>query len=76
MLTLLEALQDLADRNQKQIAETLWSIERIKPMSQKELEEWQGKSAQKKNVEQVLEKELKERQENLACVLKLIKKYD
>jgi len=75
MITLKEAFEDLHDRIQKQIAETMWTIERIKPMSQKEVERWQGKTTKKKLLLKSLEEELKERQDNLKTLDGILKNY-
>lgn len=75
MITLKEAFENLHDRIQKQIAETMWTIERIKPMSQKEVEEWQGKTVKKKLLQKNLNQELKERQGNLKTLEKILQKY-
>ncbi len=76
MLTLKQAFEDLYDRMQKQRAETIWTIERIKPMSQKEVEEFQGKAVKKDSILKSLEKELKEREDNLTVVGRLLQKYN
>ncbi|GEM_PF-2902867 len=71
-----EALESLANSMQKQIVETEWEIERIKPLSKKEFEEFQGKTAQKKEIEKLLINKLKEREKNLEVISKMIKKYE
>jgi len=76
LISLAEAFVDLYTRIQKQIAETMWTIERIKPMSQKEVEKFQGKTVKKKLLMEDLQKELEERKGNLKVVLKLINEYD
>ena len=76
MITLKQAFEDLYDRMQKQIAETLWNIERVKPMSQKEVNEFQGKGVKKDLLLKNLEKELKERKDNLKVVGKMLQKYE
>lgn len=76
MISLKEAFEDLHDRMLKQLAETMWTIDRIKPMSQKEVEEFQGKSVQKKLLMKSLKKELKERQGNLKVLEQRLAKYE
>lgn len=76
MITLKEAFENLHDRMQKQIAETIWTIERVKPMSQKEVEEFQGKSVKKKLLEKSLKQELKERQDNIKVLERMLTKYE
>ena len=73
MMTLKEAFENLYDRMLKQVAETMWTIERINPLSQKETEEFQGKTVKKKLLMKSLKQELKERQENLRVLEKMIK---
>jgi hypothetical protein len=75
LISLADAFVDLYTRTQKQLAETIWTIERIKPMSQKEVEEFQGKTVKKGLLMKDLQRELKERKENLKVVLELIKKH-
>jgi len=73
-ITLKEGFIDLYNRMQKQFAETAWTIERVKPMSQKEIEEFQGKVVKKKLLNR-LKKELEERQKNLKVLEKILQKY-
>lgn len=75
MINLHEAFESLHDRMLKQVAETMWTIERINPMSQKETEEFQGDAVKKKLLMKSLKKELEERQENLKVVEKILQKY-
>lgn len=75
IITRKEALINLANIMQKQIVETEWEIERIKPMTQEEFENFQGESAQKGAMEKLLKDKLKERKQNRDYVLKMIGKY-
>lgn len=74
MINLKEAFENLHDRMLKQLAETMWTIERVSPMNQKEVEEFQGKAVKKKLMKS-LKQELKERQENLKVIEKILQKY-
>lgn len=75
-ITLNEGFVNLHNKMIAQVVETLWSMERIRPMDQTEFEEWQGKSAKKEKVEKALIKELKEREKNLEVINEIIKKYE
>ena len=76
MITLKEAFENLHDRIMKQIAETIWTIERVKPMSQEEAEKFQGKAVKKNLLLKSLKEELKERNENLETIKKIIKRHE
>lgn len=76
MITLKEAFENLHDRMMKQLAETIWTMERIKPMNQKEVEKFQGKTVKKNLLLKSLKQELKERTENLESIKKIIKRHE
>jgi hypothetical protein len=67
-----EALVDLANRMQKQIAETEWEIKRIEPLSQKEFEKLQGVETKKEVMIKLLQDKLEERKKNYKVTLKMI----
>lgn len=72
MITFKEALKDLRDRMMKQLAETVWTIERLTPMNRWEVEAFQGKGVVKKKLMKDLTKELKERIENIEVIDKIL----
>ena len=72
IITFKQAMESLGDRMQKQMAETFWSIERIRPMNKKQLETFQGKGAKKKLVLQKLLAEYEERQDNLRVIKNIL----
>jgi phosphopantetheinyl transferase (holo-ACP synthase) len=77
MITLKEAFEDLHDRVQKQIAEKIWEIERIKQFEDKS-NEWYafaGRGAVKKLVLKETKRELKERRDNLKVIKQILKNY-
>ena len=76
LMTEEESYVDLYNRIQKQVGETRWLIKRITPMSQKEVEKFQGKTVKKKLLMENLQKELKERLENREVAKELIKQYE
>ncbi len=75
IITLKEAFEDLYNRIQKQLAETLWTIKRVKPMSSEEVEEFQGSGVKKKLLLKNLQKEKTEREKNLEVVKEIIENY-
>lgn len=72
MLTIKKATEDLFDRMLKQIIETIWTIKRIEPMSQKEVEKFQGTGTIKKKLQEELKSELIERIENIKIAALMI----
>lgn len=76
IITNKEAMIDLANRLVKQKVETLWTIERIKPLDKKQFEKFQGAGANKEKILASLEKELKEREENIKVINKMILEYE
>lgn len=73
MITLKEAFEDFHDRLIKQVAETLWNIERVRPMNQKEVEKFQGKGVIKHKLLVDLTLELRERRKNIEVLDEIIK---
>lgn len=77
MITLKEAFEDLANRLQKQLAEKIWEIKRIEEIKDKS-EEWYmfaGAGAVKKEILKKSKQELKEREDNLKTITKIIKNH-
>lgn len=75
MLKLKQAFEDLHDRMQKQIAEKIWEIERVKGLKEG-TDEWYdfaGAGAIKERVLAKLKKELKERKKNLKVLKEIMK---
>lgn len=75
LLTFKEAFEDLHNRMQKQLAETIWTIERIKPMDQQAVEIFQGKGVKKKMLMKELEIEKETRKGNLKVISEILKNY-
>jgi len=74
-MTIKEAFQNLHDRMILQLAEKIWEIERVKQLKDKSAEwyEFAGPGAIKKKVLDKLEREKKEREENLRVLEEIIK---
>jgi len=74
-MTLKEAFQNLHDRMMLQLAEKIWEIERVKALKDKSKEwyEFVGPGAIKEKVLAKLEREKKEREENLRVLEEIIK---
>lgn len=75
MINLKQAFEDIQERFQKQIAEKIWEIRRIKEIKDKS-EEWYqfaGDGAMKKKVLNKAKEELEERKKNLEVLDKIIK---
>lgn len=75
MITLKEAFEKWHDEMMLQKSYTIWWLKRINSLSQKEFEELQGKGAIKKLEVERAKKELKERQENIKVLDKIIKEH-
>jgi len=75
MINLKEAFEDLHDRMQKQIAEKIWEIERVKKLKGDAFYQFAGAGIVKKKLMNQLKEELKERKENLRVLNEVIKKY-
>ena len=75
MITLKEAFEDLHDRMQKQIAEKIWEIERVKELEGKALRRFTGLETPKKELVKQLKNELEERKCNLETLKRVIKNH-
>ena len=73
MAKIKDAYLRLHDKMMNQLAETIWLIERVKPLSQEETEKLQGKGVIKEKLLKDLEFERKEREKNIKVLEKIMK---
>lgn len=76
MITLKEAFLELHDRLMSQLAETIWTINRVKSMTQKEVEKFQGKGVIKGKLLVDLASEKKEREGNIKVIKEIIEQNE